>query len=79
MCRSFSFCEIRQNYVLRVQICVQSFQLPPVLFLPLCLCIWGSQLSKLRVKESLQEGLPQSQERFKQPQFQCSLRLLWFQ
>ena len=79
MCCSFSFCEICQSYVLRVQILVQSFQLPPVLLLCLCLCIWGSQLSKLRVNESLQEGLPQSREKFKKPQFQCSLRLLWLQ
>ena len=38
----------------------------------------GFTIEQARVKESLQEGLPQSQEKFKQPQFQCSLRLLWF-
>ena len=75
----FFFLRDMQIYFLRVQIWVQSFQLPPVLLLCLCLCIWGSQLSKLRVKESLQEGLPQSREKFKEAQFQCSLRLLWFQ
>ena len=68
---TFSLCKIYQTYVLRVQIWVWNLQLPPVLLL--CPYIWGSQLNRPRIRAPFQEGLPQSQLKFKQYQLQSRL------